>query len=320
MTTPAVHSHHSRHHVTRRGAVVGITFTIIMVALLGFSTHLIAREISFIMVACIVIAVAGSYFLLPGSLFFTLALANIIAVYASMYVIILDSDFHTIPQIEQWLGFVVPLAAFFAGTLLRRKHILRIVNTHDEPNPADYAHAVLILLPLVMVAAIAMAFSDLNYGPERLANIFLAAMGTTAAIVFFASKDVAIFLLVTGKLFESFFRRMAEMVAPIFAFFTFYSFTVLLFAAVYSGIDRVTGDNHFRILGQLREITFPEAIYFSLVTLATVGYGDIIPASNLMRLLSSFEVICGVMLLLFGFNEILNHAREQQSKKKNGHD
>lgn len=314
MTTPATpHAHH--HRVPRRGAMVGIIFTIIMVALLGFSTHLIAREISFIMVACIIVAVAGSHLLLPGSLFFTLALANIIAVYASMYVIILDSDFHTIPQYEQWLGFVVPLAAFFAGTLFRRKQILQIVNTLEEPNPADYAHAVLILLPLVMIAAIAMAFSDLNYDIARLQHVFFTAMGAAAIIVFAASRDVAIFLLVTGRLFESFFRRIAEMVAPIFAFFTFYSFTVLVFAAVYAGLDRMTGDNHFRILGELQQITFPEAIYFSLVTLATVGYGDIIPASNLMRLLSSFEVICGVMLLLFGFNEILNHAREQRRKK-----
>ena len=36
-------------------------------------------------------------------------------------------------------------------------------------------------------------------------------------------------------------------------------------------------------------------VYFSLVTMTTLGYGDIAPASELARLLAAFTAICGVM-------------------------
>src|SRR6185369_4679053 len=62
----------------------------------------------------------------------------------------------------------------------------------------------------------------------------------------------------------------------------------------------------------LRGLSFSESIYFSINTISTVGYGDIIPYSNLARLLSSLEVFCGIMLLLFGVSELLEYAREHR--------
>ena len=61
-----------------------------------------------------------------------------------------------------------------------------------------------------------------------------------------------------------------------------------------------------------RVISFSEAIYFSIVTISTVGYGDIVPASNVTRMLASMEVVCGVMLLLFGVSELLEYTREHR--------
>jgi len=42
---------------------------------------------------------------------------------------------------------------------------------------------------------------------------------------------------------------------------------------------------------------FGDALYISLVTLATLGYGDIAPASSLPRLLAPLEAVVGFMLL-----------------------
>jgi len=293
-----------------------ILFTIIMVALLTFATHPIAHELSFLMVACIIGAVVASTALLPGSIFFTLALANLIAVYACFFIIILDSHFRIVEATWQWVGFAAPLAAFFAGVMLRRKEIGEIVRTHGEPDPSEFSHALLILVPLGAISTTAMVYTSSHRDPETLRDIFILSMSITAAIAFFASRVVAVFLLITGLLFESFFERMKRMIAPVFAFSTFYSFTVLVFAALYAGIDSVTDYDHFLIGGHVREITFPEALYYSLVTLATVGYGDIVPHSNVMRLLSGLEVVSGVLLLLFGFNEILEFTRESRRKNK----
>ena len=57
---------------------------------------------------------------------------------------------------------------------------------------------------------------------------------------------------------------------------------------------------------QLRD----RSIYFSIVSLSTVGYGDIVPHSSLARLLASLEVICGFMLLLFGVSELLEEESQ----------
>ena len=67
--------------------------------------------------------------------------------------------------------------------------------------------------------------------------------------------------------------------------------------------------------GALRGLSFSESIYFSINTISTVGYGDIIPYSNLARLLSSLEVFCGIMLLLFGVSELLEYAREHRQHR-----
>ncbi|MFN7634511.1 MAG: potassium channel family protein, partial [Acetobacteraceae bacterium] len=141
----------------------------------------------------------------------------------------------------------------------------------------------------------------------------LGAMALTSLVVFRASQEVALLLLDTGLLFEEFFEQVADLVQPAFAFLTFYSVLVIVFGALYTVIDRVSTQPHFVIAGAGgRDITFPEALHFSLVTLATVGYGDIVPGSNLIRVLSSVEVVAGILLLLFGFNAILTYATQRR--------
>ena len=60
-----------------------------------------------------------------------------------------------------------------------------------------------------------------------------------------------------------------------------------------------------------RDITFPESVYFSIITLSTVGYGDVVPYSDLVRIIVASEIVFGVLLILFGFSEILRYSRER---------
>jgi len=48
--------------------------------------------------------------------------------------------------------------------------------------------------------------------------------------------------------------------------------------------------------------------------MSTVGYGDIVPHSNLARVLASIEIVCGFMLLLFGVSELLEYTREHREQ------
>jgi voltage-gated potassium channel len=137
----------------------------------------------------------------------------------------------------------------------------------------------------------------------------VAAMVVIAAIVFAVSRNVCTFLLDSGLLFEAFFEDVARLFVPAFAFFTFYSLVVIIFAAIYRVIDLYTGSDHFQIAGIVRDISFPESLYFSIVTLSTVGYSDIVPLTDTVRLVVGVEVVMGVMLLLFGFSEIFRYAQ-----------
>jgi hypothetical protein len=87
---------------------------------------------------------------------------------------------------------------------------------------------------------------------------------------------------------------------------------VIAFAAVYAIVSRFSTYHHFRIGDKYRSLTFFESLYFSVMTLAAVGYGDIVPSSNLVRMLAAFEVIVGVLLILFGVSELLEYAHERQ--------
>ena len=43
----------------------------------------------------------------------------------------------------------------------------------------------------------------------------------------------------------------------------------------------------------------------------TVGYGDVAPAANGIRLIAAPEIGAGILLLLFGFNKIFSFARRR---------
>ena len=135
-------------------------------------------------------------------------------------------------------------------------------------------------------------------------------------IVIGVSRDVAIFLVDAGLLFEEFFQRMSKLAVPAFAFLTFYALLVILFASIFSIVSQFSTEEHFRVGSVPKSLSFSEAIHFSIVTISTVGYGDIVPSSSIARLLASIEVICGFMLLLFCVSELIEYAREHRANRR----
>ena len=76
---------------------------------------------------------------------------------------------------------------------------------------------------------------------------------------------------------------------------------VLLFAAAYIFVTALVMFNFEPRInpntGQETFKTFFDAIYWSTVTLTTVGYGDLCPATNLGRLISMFSSLFGVAVI-----------------------
>jgi len=303
---PARHAHHYR------GLLGPLGFTVALLAFIALSLEDLGVYLVVVLFGSVAALVAVFHFVFPGSRFFTFAFANLIGIYAVVFGFFLEVHFRAVDRAVVTVGFVAPLAAFLVGVLSRRHGIRAIVFSTELRDERNFARALIWLVPVFAVGGLTFLIPEENVSTATLDGIFLLAMGTIAAVVLVASRDVAVFLLDTGLLFEEFFGRAARLIVPAFAFLTFYSLVVILFAAVFSVLDRLTQIPHFRIDGQVRPITFAEGLYFSVTTLSTVGYGDITPATGLARVLVGVEIVMGVLLLIFGVNEIVTYSRDRR--------
>lgn len=295
---------------TREAALFAVSLVLVALVALSVAGGINALFVAIILSACL--ATTFSRWLFPEGAFFSLTFANLIAVYASIFAFFMEELFGQIRPTVSGIGFSLPILFFLVGCWLRRADITAVVGHSDIRDSKALYGALVWLIPIFLIGAGAFVLSWLA---ERVVNTdlaFLTAMLTIGLIVLVVSRSVAIFLVDAGLLFEEFFQRMSRLVVPAFAFLTFYSMLVIVFASIFSIISQFSTEAHFRVGSLARAISFSEAIHFSIVTISTVGYGDIVPATNLARMLASMEVICGVMLLLFGVSELLEYTREHR--------
>lgn len=302
-----------------RTGLAGIAFTIVLVGLIGAAA---AEHFDAWFVALLVAMVLGAvgFFLraFPGSRFFAIAFANGLAVYACLFVVFTEVNFAQVGATATRIGFVLPFLAFLGGAWMRRARIRRIVLDERLADAQEVARSFLWLVPIFGVGILTFVLPTLDLSPAAADAAFLLAMAVIAAIVFAVSADVSHFLIETGLLFEEFFERIAKLVVPTFAFLTFYSITVIVFAALYRILDRLASTPNFTVGGGHRALTFPESLYFSIVTMATVGYGDIVPSTDAARALAAIQVVLGVLILLVGFSEIFSYTRERRRGRHDG--
>ena len=287
-----------------------VILTVLLITLIALAT---AHDLNYVLIVVIAGIAAGAaffFFAFPGSRFFSIAFANFLAVYGCVFVFFKTANFAPVEGIPVAIGFPLPIVAFMFGAWLRRDEIRHIV-TADRLRGARRLERIFgWLFPVSLIGALTFFLPGLGLAIDWYDTVFVGAMALIALVVFLVAPSVCTFLLDTGVLFEEFFDRIGRLVAPAFAFFTFYSMLVIVFAAVYRIIDRF-GGVHFVVENVKRDITFPESLYFSVVTMSTVGYGDIVPASDLIRVIVAAQIMCGVILLLFGVSEILNYSRER---------
>ena len=302
-------------HGPNRQWILAVAFTIGLLLLVASA---ITQEVSyFFFLLFLVIGSAAAFFVItfPGSRFFSIALANYLAVYACIFTFFADANFQGVSTWARLIGFVAPILAFICGAWWQRREIREIVTSEEMTSEHRFGSLFVWLLPVFAIGAMTFLLRAMELGPTTMDWIFVGSMAAIAAIVLVVSESVATFLLDTGLLFEGFFQRMSRLLVPAFAFFTFYSLLVIIFASIYRILDRLAPGEHFIIDGQAASFHFTDALYFSVVTLSTVGYGDITPASDLVRIIVSLQIVCGVLLLLFGFSEIIAYARDRHLRR-----
>jgi voltage-gated potassium channel len=290
-----------------RGWLAEIIFTAFLLSIIALTVKAVAGTLAFVLLGSVIFVVAVFHRFFPGSHFFTISLVNFIGIYACLFMVIVESNFSSISPREQAVGFILPLVAFLVGAVTRSKQIRAIVVSRRPRRETPFGEIFLWLLPMAGMVVLTFALPGQTWGGGSSIH-FMISMSVVALIVIFVSRDIAIFLLDVGLLFEGFFHQAARLVMPAFAFLTLYSLLVILFAGMYSIIERFSTGPDFVVGGMARPLTFAESLYFSVVTLSTVGYGDIQPHSGLSRFVAAVEIVMGVLLLLFGFSAIIRHT------------
>lgn len=291
-------------------------FTIALIGLIAVASFdLTGWTFVLVLAGMVAVAVSYFYFTFPHSEFFVIALANALGVYACVFQFFVESNFKAVslPAVEA--GFAVPILAFIAGAQVRRARIRAVMMVAESQGGRGIAGTLSWLIPVFGIGVATFVVPDLALSTGALDATFLGAMLAIGLVVFAVSPGVTAFLIDTGLLFEEFFGRISQLAAGAFAFLTFYSVIVIVFAGIYRVLDKLGGASHFSIHGVVRDITYAESLYFSIVTMATVGYGDITPITDIARLVAAVEVVLGVLLLLFGFSEIMSYMRERRGRR-----
>jgi voltage-gated potassium channel len=90
-------------------------------------------------------------------------------------------------------------------------------------------------------------------------------------------------------------------------------FTLLAIIFVYSGLIYQT--EHEANPGQFR--TFLDAFYFAVVTMTTVGFGDVIPVSDLGRLLTILMIFTGIGLIPWQLGDLVRQLVKTGNQQQN---
>lgn len=63
-------------------------------------------------------------------------------------------------------------------------------------------------------------------------------------------------------------------------------------------------------------LTFVQSIYFSVITITTLGYGDITPVTETARLLSSIQALSGIVLIGLFLNSVAHRRMESEELQR----
>lgn len=167
----------------------------------------------------------------------------------------------------------------------------------------------LTLLQLLFTVNLIAAIAPYTPGPARRALIGVVILGLAlrgAAFVFDsaacarAADALAVLVALQAVAITLRFSLRADVVdmEHVYAALGAYMLIGVFFGVLFAALQNFDAGN-LSVPGAEPGVpmTFPTGIYFSFVTLATLGYGDIVPRSDLARGITIFEAVAGQLYL-----------------------
>jgi len=92
-----------------------------------------------------------------------------------------------------------------------------------------------------------------------------------------------------------------------------------LLVAAYFEVAAQFGILYFSLLGRSFKPEFSsiiDALYFSVVTITTVGYGDILPQTHLAKLVCIYELAVGFIIIVFALGAYLTTSLRDKDTER----
>lgn len=134
-----------------------------------------------------------------------------------------------------------------------------------------------------------------------IAEIEIRPLARSLVIIFFSVLIATNLMWAVGawlklrlRVLDGVFRILQQMWEALAAFLVGYMAIVLIFACFYAAAWQHNPSSAFKGLIVTSVPRFADFVYFSIITMTTVGYGDVFPSDALTRTLACIEVILGV--------------------------
>ncbi len=290
-----------------RSHLRSLVLTLVLVGLVAAG---IGADRAFTIAALAASALSFVFFalLIEGGAHFGLTIANFLALYVCAFVFLREANFRTAQDQVAVVSLVLPVAGFMVACLVRRRAIAARLRARLL-RELEHAPRLTKFIPsMLAIGLLSFIWPELHPSAALSSALLFGSMALITVIVVVHVDDVVMLAMDVALIFGGVAARMDRLLMPLTAFLTVYALIVVVFACLYRIAEGTTKVAQFALHGAATQLDFADSVWFSLVTLATVGYGDLAPAAPLARVLAGSEVVAGVVLLLFGFSEIMRHA------------
>jgi len=178
--------------------------------------------------------------------------------------------------------------------------ILSLFSLRDVKRPLIISSVILG----VSVISLMLAGGTTNFQSSALINITQFIL----AILFF--------LIITFTALRYTLHDQTVTASTIYGAISTYLLMGLTWAHGYMLIDLLSVDAFLSPASQAYEHRFLDFIYYSFVTLTTLGYGDVIPLSNVAKTFSWLEAVVGQIYLTVLIAQLISQYVNRQSKKE----